>query len=41
MKIYIVTSGDFSAYHIEKVFFNREKARFYQMINHPLDGYVE
>ena len=41
MKVYIVTSGEYSNYGIEKVFFNKEKARFYQMINHPYDGYVE
>ena len=41
MKVYVVTSGDYSSYRIEKVFFNKEKARFYQMINCPSDGYVE
>lgn len=41
MKVYIVTFGEYSSYGIEKVFFNKEKARFYQMIKHPLDGYVE
>lgn len=33
MKVYIVTSGDYSDYHIEKVFTNREQARLYAMLN--------
>lgn len=41
MKVYIVTSGDYSDYKINKVFFNKEKARYYQMINYPNDGDVE
>lgn len=41
MKVYIVTSGEYSDYGINKVFLDREKARFFQMINYPTDGYVE
>ena len=28
-KVYIVTSGDYSAYHIERVFQSKEKAEIY------------
>lgn len=41
MKVYVVTSGYYEDYTIENVFFNKEKARFYQMINCPYNGSVE
>ena len=39
-KVYIVTDGDYSSYHIEKVFSDPEKARIYQMMHCPY-GWVE
>jgi len=33
MKVYIVTAGDYSAYHIERVFLDKEKANIYAKMN--------
>lgn len=34
MKVYIVTSGRYSDYHIDAVFLSREKAMLYCVVNH-------
>lgn len=39
MRVYVVTSGEYSAYHIEKVFTDREQAQMYANLNS--DRYVE
>lgn len=33
MKVYVVTAGDYSDYHIEKIFSDRESARLYAMMD--------
>jgi hypothetical protein len=37
MKVYIVTAGDYSYYHIEKVFSSMEKARAYALLDPDRD----
>ena len=37
-KVYIVTSGDYSAYHIERVFQSKEKAEAYVRARNNLPG---
>ena len=37
MKVYVVTAGDYSDYHIEKVFLYREAARLYAMMDADRD----
>lgn len=40
MKVYIVTRGSYSDYHIEKVFINKEQAEsFVQLCNYHKDAY--
>lgn len=41
MKIYIVTGGEYSAYHIEAVFLTKEKAELYIAAHEVWDGRVE
>ena len=38
MKVYIVTSGCYSDYHIEKVFTDPEQARLYALLDPDRDG---
>ena len=40
-RVYVVTDGEYSDYHIEKVFTDPVKARLYQMLQCPNDGKVE
>lgn len=39
MKIYIVTSGEYSSYHIDGVFLDREKAEYYCAVHKYNDCY--
>ena len=40
-RVYVVTDGEYSDYHIEKIFTDPVKARLYQMLQCPNDGKVE
>lgn len=40
-RVYVVTDGEYSDYHIEKVFTDPVKARLYQILQCPDDGQVE
>lgn len=41
MKIYIVTAGEYSDYHIERVFLDKKKAEYWARLENGIDEYTD